>query len=182
MDSSTRGIHISAQSAGDSTIDAKGVRGSMAVDYAEGDWFGVPLPEGQYGTCLVARAQPEYGGVLLGYFFGPRSLDPPPLARVRLLTPASAAMVCLFGHLDIRRGRWPLVGRLPEWDRDQWPMPKFIRKPGLGGPAILVVRSNNNPNVTLSETAVHDASSAADAVPEGLLGSALAAKVLARRI
>jgi hypothetical protein len=43
----------------------------MAIpNYAEGDWFGVALRGGGFGVGLLARK--SAGGVLLGYFFGPR--------------------------------------------------------------------------------------------------------------
>ena len=153
----------------------------MVVNYSEGDWFAVPLPDGGYGVGLVARAQPKHGGVLLGYFFGPRLSVPPSIDQVRFLSPTSAIMVRLFGHLDIRQGRWPIIGKVSDWNREHWPMPAFIRKPTLG-PAVLVIRSDDDPNTTVSEAIVRDEEDVVNAAPEGLLGSSLAAKLLAKKI
>jgi hypothetical protein len=77
----------------------------------EDDWFAAPLSDEGYGVGLIPRMQPC---VLLGYFFGPRLAALPAMDHLRDLVPAGAVMVRLFGHLDIRQGRWPILGRSPD--------------------------------------------------------------------
>lgn len=131
---------------------------------------------------LIARAQPRHGGVLLGYFFGPRRERVPDLDQLRGLTAGDSVMRRLFSHLDIRQGRWPIIGRDPEWDRSRWPVPPFQRKPALGS-AVLVTRSDDDPSAIVSETVIRDqGAEVSQAVPEGLLGSTLAAKLLDKKL
>lgn len=152
----------------------------MLVDYKEGDWFAVPLSGPGYGVGVIARAQPKYGGVLLGYFFGPGRVNVPSLGEVESLTPADAVLVRRFGHMKIRQGRWPIIGNRNEWSRTNWPMPVFIRRPSMG-PAMLVTYADDDPNRMVSSAKTDNADSVS-AVPEGLLGAALVATLLAKKI
>lgn len=83
----------------------------MKLDYREGDRFAIPLRDAGYGTGLIARMQPRYEGVLLGYFVDPRSAEVPRIAELCDVTRVEAATVRLFGHLHVRQGRWPILGR-----------------------------------------------------------------------
>ena len=94
---------------------------ARTADYAEGEVFAVPLPQDGFGLCLVARK--TSGGITLGYFFGPRTKTP----KLHALKPQNACLVGWFGDLGIIDGKWVPVGRLPEWQRDNWPMPVFGR-------------------------------------------------------
>jgi len=91
----------------------------------EGDWYAVPLKNGGYGVGLVARKGRR--GALLGYFFGPRYEQVPTLDAVRGLHPDAALLRAIFGDLGIQLGKWPLLGRLDTWHREQWPLPEFGR-------------------------------------------------------
>ena len=95
----------------------------MPVNYVEGDWFAVPLQDEGYGVGVIARMQPRRTGVLLGYFFGPKRDRVPEIEELRQLQAGDAVMVRLFGHLDIRRELWPIIGRSPGWTRAEWPVP-----------------------------------------------------------
>jgi hypothetical protein len=92
------------------------------INYREGDWFGVPLERGGWALGLVARADHGY---VLGYFFGPRRRDEPELDEASGLKPANAVRICLLGDLGLVTNRWPVLGRLPGWRREEWPMPAF---------------------------------------------------------
>ena len=146
-----------------------------AVEYAEGDWFAVPLRNGGYGLGLIARVGP--GGVLLGYFFGPRRSDLPGLADVIRLGALDAVLVRKFSHLGIANGTWPIVGHLDGWNRDLWPMPVFIRYEELTGRSFNVTYDNNDPSLLVGESQI--APGAEEQGPkDGLMGAGFAEKVL----
>lgn len=104
--------------------------------YNEGDCFAVPLCSGGYATGVLART--SRSGILLGYFFGPRRPSLPDLADLANLRADDAIDVHLFGHLGLVRptqtnARWAIIGRVPGWNRDMWPMPVFGRYEELTG-------------------------------------------------
>jgi hypothetical protein len=102
----------------------------MKLPYTEGSVFLVPLTNGGYARGVVARSS-RRGRVLFGYFFGPRlfSTDAVPLHG---LNPAKAILRVIFGDLGLINGKWPIIGRVPDWDRSEWPMPDFVRRDPLG--------------------------------------------------
>src|SRR5260221_8716321 len=103
----------------------------VRVSYHEGDWFAVPLREGGFGVGLVARANP--GGVLLGYFFGPKRAGVPVLGELTGLKVTDAVLVRKFGHLGLVQGKWPIVGHFDCWNRRGWPRPVFISSQEVTG-------------------------------------------------
>jgi hypothetical protein len=117
--------------------------------YAEGDWFAVPLRDGGYALGIVARA--SRGGVLLGYFFGPRRVAAPTLLEVAHLRADAAILIGRFGHLGLKQGKWTTFGRLDGWDRTAWPMPRFVRYEELTGRSFAVVYDPDDPNRLLRE-------------------------------
>ncbi|HEX7658610.1 MAG TPA: immunity 26/phosphotriesterase HocA family protein [Pseudonocardiaceae bacterium] len=116
----------------------------MKVKYREGDWFAVPLRDNGYAVGVVARANKD--GILLGYFFGPRRLELPQLTDVRDMTKAQAILVGRFGDLHLIQGKWPILGRLHDWHRDDWPMPVFVRYEELTGRSFRVYYDDDDPN------------------------------------
>jgi hypothetical protein len=147
------------------------------VKYREGDWFAVPLRGGGFGVVLIARA--NLGGVLLGYFFGPRHAQVPALEDVADLRPRDAVLVGKFGHLGIVEGEWPLLGRLSGWDRREWPTPVFVRYEELTGRSFRIFYDNNDPNRVLRREQV--APGVAEQAPkDGLMGPGFAEGALTR--
>ena len=147
------------------------------VKYREGDWFAVPLRDGGFGIGVVARASPT--GVLLGYFFGPQHSEVPSLQDVVGLRSGDAVLVRKFGHLGIVQGNWPLLGRLDDWDRRDWPMPVFVRYEELTGRSFRVFYDDDDPNRLLREEQV--APGASEQAPkDGLMGAGFAEGALTR--
>ncbi|MHB1594942.1 MAG: Imm26 family immunity protein [Streptosporangiaceae bacterium] len=147
------------------------------VKYREGDWFAVPLQGGGFAVGLIARANP--GGVLLGYFFGPRRSGVPALSDVAGLRPDDAVLVRKFGHLGIAQGKWPLLGRADGWDRREWPTPVFIRYEELTGRSFRVIYDDDDPNKVLREELI--APGEAEQGPkDGLMGAGFAEAALTR--
>jgi hypothetical protein len=136
--------------------------------YTEGDWFAVPLRSDGFAVGVVARANPK--GALLGYFFGPRREQRPTLADVTGLLPEHAVLVGMFGHLGIRGGSWPLLGRERGWDRARWPTPVFVRYEELTGRSFHVRYDDSDPARIIDESLV--APGPAEQGPkDGLMGA-----------
>lgn len=102
------------------------------LHYKEGDWFAVPLEGGGYALGLIARMKPKSSG-LLGYFFGPRYSEIPTLADAARMHTTDAIEALIFGDLDLLERKWPVLGTLPGWDRQQWPMPSFAGRDLVSG-------------------------------------------------
>jgi hypothetical protein len=117
------------------------------ISALEGHLYGVPLGGGLFGVCLVART-----GRLgtLGYF-APRAFEGLPSIDDAKFPPADAVWVGLFGDLGITKGDWPLIGMVPEWRREKWPLPVFARVSELSGRSFRVSYDDalaSQPNVT----------------------------------
>jgi hypothetical protein len=139
--------------------------------YGVGDWFAVPLRDGGFGVGLIARMEPQ-GAVLLGYFFGPRRSALPDLGEVAKYRASDAVMVRRFGGLDLRRGAWPIIGRLPGWESHEWPMPVFGRQVEFEGVAWRVEYRDDDPNATPRETRI-SVDECKRLPPNGVFGSGL---------
>ena len=125
------------------------------LPYTEGTLFFVPLRNGGYARGVVARAGRE-GKVLLGYFFGPQ-LPTTEVAEFGDLDPSEAILCLRFGDLGLVNGEWPIWGRVPEWNRSEWPMPTFVRKDPLGRKKPVLVRySDIDPSHVESESSTAD--------------------------
>src|SRR5262245_33669660 len=110
-------------------------------NYEIGDWFAVPLRSGGYASGLIARRSRR--GVLLGYFFGPKTNHIPSLQELESLKPQAAVLVELFGDLGLLKGEWPILGRSKGWDLRDWPIPVFVRQDDLSGVSQLVEYSED---------------------------------------
>lgn len=123
----------------------------------EGTAFAVPLREGEkFAVGLVARAAPR-GRILLGYFFGPARDRVPDLQELAGAGPSAAAYVARFGDLGLVDGSWPVIGRLPDWDRERWPNPQFCRSVDDGRLALAVAYADDDIGELIDETRVSDA-------------------------
>ena len=122
------------------------------LPYTEGTVFSLPLREGGFARGVVTRAAPE-GAVLYGYFFGPK-LSSPDERREDRLRPDTAIAQMIFGDLGLLNGEWKIIGELPNWDRDAWPMPDFVRRDPVGKRAWRVRRSDTDPSKIDSEEPV----------------------------
>lgn len=89
----------------------------------------LPVERGQYVVGLIARV-PRRGGVLLGYFFGPRRTSPPNDEWLKTLHAQQASFVCRFKDSSLFRGDWKLLCSLEGFDVAHWPVPAFHRFDG----------------------------------------------------
>jgi len=118
---------------------------SRRITYKEGDWFGVPLQNGEYAVGLIARCPPE-GKILYGYFFGPRRPSLPSLEDLEWLSSKDATAVKFFGDLKLLNKAWPIIGRIEPWDRTKWPMRSFARADSVSGKTYKIEYADDGPN------------------------------------
>jgi hypothetical protein len=116
----------------------------------EGTWFAVPLRSKGFAAGVIARTAPS-GGVVLAYFFSSVWDHPPSLDRIRDVRPEAAIRVLRTGDLGFLEGTWPIIGRDPNWRREEWPTPRFIRRDELSQRAWIVQYSDRDPNCVESE-------------------------------
>ncbi|MCB2157044.1 immunity 26/phosphotriesterase HocA family protein [bacterium] len=92
----------------------------------EGNCCAVPLRNGGFARGVIARISGK--GPAFGYFFGPRCSTLQELQSLGIPPgPEGAILLTQFGDLGLKKEVWPIIGRLPDWNREDWPMPGFIR-------------------------------------------------------
>ena len=91
--------------------------------YQQGSWFAVPIEDGAaYVLGLVARCNRSVN--VFAYFFDHVfEGQPPTLDDAQDLTASDAAWIMHTGGQAMIERRWPVVGTLPGWDPDDWPVP-----------------------------------------------------------
>lgn len=119
--------------------------------YGEGDWFAVPLAGGDFAAAL---------------------------ADVADLRPRDAVLVGICGHLALRSGEWPIVGRAASWDRDTWAMPVFVRTEEVSGRSFRVFYDPDDPSRHLRDERIPP-STAVQGPGDGLMGAAYVEERLA---
>lgn len=120
------------------------MRPNEKCKYSEGDWFAVPLRTKGYAIGIIARATRK-GGILLGYFFGPRRGHLPKLDEVRNCRSTNAILIARFGDLGLLNCDWPVLGHF-KWNRGSWPVPAFARKDVVSGHVLLVEYDDDDPS------------------------------------
>ena len=63
-------------------------------------------------------------------------------------------LVQRFGHLGLKQGNWPVIGRTDGWVTSDWPMPVFVRYEELTGRSFNVRYNTDDPNHLVSEVQV----------------------------
>jgi hypothetical protein len=121
----------------------------MNLPYSEGSVFLVPLRNGGYARGVVARAG-RGGKILFGYFFGPR-VESTDTVVLEDLAPRKTVLKVRFGDLGLIKGKWPIRGRVPNWDRAEWPMPDFVRREPISNRVWLVRYSDADPARVIAE-------------------------------
>ena len=86
---------------------------------------------------VVVRDAPKIS-FHLAYFVGNRWDVAPSLEDVQECRASDAVMVVFIQALHLFDGSWPVIGRLPNWKREEWPIPYFKRE--HGSPSGVLVR------------------------------------------
>ncbi|MGF4044645.1 Imm26 family immunity protein [Paenarthrobacter nitroguajacolicus] len=147
------------------------------LEYGPGVLFVVPLNVDGYGLGLVVRANPR--GVMFGYFFGPRRAQPPEVSQVEQLSGVDAVLIGRFGDLHLKQGKWPIIGPIPDWSQDLWPMPEFVRTEPIMGRSFRLRYDDADPNLLLEEVQVPP-KEIVGGVPDGLMGAGYVENKLTR--
>lgn len=97
----------------------------------EGDVFLVPLIESpKYAIGVAARSS---RGIVLGYFFAPPLDSIPSMDIAESLAPDETIATKMFGDPGLLKKQWPVLGKHPNWDRSEWPIPVFLRTDDISG-------------------------------------------------
>ena len=111
------------------------------LDLTEGTLLAVSLGSSGYALGILARVPGD--GIAFGYFFGPLHENIPTFKDASGLQQESAILVVRFGDLELLQGTWPILGRLPGWNRTLWPLPIFGRINELDAKAFEVTYADN---------------------------------------
>lgn len=65
------------------------------------------------------------------YFFAPRLERAPRIEDAQGLRAEDYFWIIRSSDLALRDGNWPIIGRINDWDRTAWPVPKFQSEPAL---------------------------------------------------
>jgi len=123
----------------------------------EGTWFAVPLREKQYAIGIVARRDTRNSSpIMFGYFFGPSRENIPNVDELKDLSPSQAIMMARFGYLGLVEERWPIIGKDDNWNREEWSMPPFARRPILGEVSFAITYDDHNPAKSLASRRVSE--------------------------
>ena len=144
------------------------------TSYGEGDLFAVPLRDGGYAVGLAARTDGK--GIVVGYFFGQRFDIPPEAGEV---DPSDVVWISMFGDLGLVKREWPVIGRLPGWRREDWPMPVFGRRESLTDRVLRVEYPDDEPNAVPRETRITE-EEVAELPEDGLAGAGFVEKRMTR--
>jgi hypothetical protein len=135
--------------------------------YREGSWFALPLEYGGYAVGRVARRSSN--GKIIAYLFGPLRTAIPTLEEVEPSKPEEAVKIWQVGDLGLLDGSWPIIGDSINWERNEWPIPNFIRRGLLNRVAWRVTYSDDDPSEAISQERI--AFETSDLEPDGLYGA-----------
>lgn len=137
--------------------------------YPEGTLFLVPLIPSGFALGVVARTDGK--GRIFGHFFRPR-LETPVLPTALNLNPAQSILMCRFGDHDLYTNKWPIVGKLSNWNRTVWSLPSFSR-PHNDPSKIYITQYDDDLDLLSENLAVKSSVEGMTLVADALLGSGI---------
>lgn len=148
----------------------------MKLNYQEGDVFVVPFGGGGHALGVIARSNGRGG--LLAYCFESTFEGVPASLDCEALEPELAIARVICGDLHLLKGKWSIIGRIPDWNPLDWPLPSFVRRDRLSGATSLVTYDDR----TLQAVDVRpcDPSLASTLPQDGSLGAVALERTLAR--
>lgn len=149
----------------------------MKVNYAEGTWFAIPLRTNGFAVGLAARATTN-GPHILAYFFGPKRESIPSWDELPRLSASSAVKVARISDLHLIDGRWPIIGHSPNFRREAWPFPRFLRSDEMSRRAAIVQYSEDDPGCAIANEHIEFGTSTLER--DALLGAGAVELVLTK--
>jgi len=115
------------------------------IAYDEGSVFMVPIKQGTNVIGIVVRKS-NINPSALGYFLENHTDDPCAEACSLNGEKAKAAFILtiIFVDSQLTSGNWPLLGRIPNWSRQSWPIPDLCEKNPLTKRAMLIRLCDND--------------------------------------
>lgn len=92
---------------------------------SNGDVFLVPLSPNEFAIGVLIRADGK--GRAFGAFFGSQMAETSAIDFSQLQM-NDAVLLCRFGDHGLHTKRWPIIGSIPNWSEQTWPLPKFARR------------------------------------------------------
>jgi hypothetical protein len=113
----------------------------MKIKIEESQIFTIPLTKDVLAIGVIARVDRKIGSrrkpsIVFAYFFGPY-LEAPKADHLEKLKPENSVLRLKCGVLYIYEGKWQIIGDMPNWNRDEWPLPTFFRNDLLLGPVLV---------------------------------------------
>jgi len=121
------------------------------LSYDEGSIFTVKLRGDSIVIGIVSRKSHGSPGIVLSYFFLAATTDP--YHEACQVERSSAILYIRVGDSQLINGNWPIIGRLPNWNRRCWPVPDFCRRNPILGTTYRVRLSDDNIEEVESEEA-----------------------------
>lgn len=104
--------------------------------YERGTVYLVPITDRLCVAGVVGRVKKN--GIFLGFYFGQAFAEPPSLEDLAGLSPRDAILVRGTAPWALKKGYWPILGRLPSFEASEWSPPLlYFELPHPGGPAYL---------------------------------------------
>lgn len=110
---------------------------------------------GGYALGLIAR---HYKHSTLFYFFKGKYINRIEEIPIESIEKDNILWVKLGGDGAFMKNAWPILGKLPEWDRDDWPIPTFKTKDILSGFPIVIYLDENLEEVSRKRVTEEEAS------------------------
>jgi len=132
----------------------------MQINYSEGNCIAIPLRDSGYARGVITRMNRK--GVVFGYFFAPKIDNLEDVMIDESLYPENAVLSGQFGDLGLLEDKWKVVGGIPNWSRDIWIMPSFLRLDEDGGAGFIATYDEDSmefiseEKVRPSQINVHD--------------------------
>jgi hypothetical protein len=111
----------------------------MTIKIEEGQILNVPLNADLVSVGVIARIDRKKNSrrkpyIVFAYFFGPYKKVPIEFERLKA---DDAVLRLMCSILYIYNGKWQIIGNMPNWNRDEWPLPIFYRDDLLRGTVLI---------------------------------------------
>ncbi|WP_193763318.1 Imm26 family immunity protein [Methylorubrum sp. Q1] len=96
----------------------------------DGSVFLVPLRNGGFARGVIAGSSRK-NNLIVSYFFGPK-YETEKNVDILGMSPEKAVISMRSSDIKINNGSWPVIGQLSNWNSDDWPTTKAVRRDPKG--------------------------------------------------